>query len=458
MKLWLKVSLISIIMTLVATCICNLVLLIRTGNSQIDAAIQNTLRTLNTRVGSWQVIMESETNRNLDTLSERSLAQYLISSMSDSNTALAMADEMIYNTVSVNPQDYLEIEPFETRYIITDIDGYSILITGKQINIKSSPYTLYQMEDVTSVFDNSKKTAYQFAAISLAVVVVVGFFIIFLVRFLMRPVETLKKNAAMIADGVYDQRAYIAGNDEIGELAETFNKMADAVQNHIENLHLEAERRTLLMSALTHELKTPLTSISGNAQTLLRTKLNESEREEALLMIDSECTRVERLSQKLMQLIVLRRTEDILMKPQDMDAFFQSISASCTAMLQKVQMHLTIENHITTLLMDEDLMSSLILNLIDNAVKSSFRDCVIEIIANENTIKVKDHGKGIPKDAIPQLTQPFFMVDKSRAKKAGGIGLGLALAEEIARLHNARLCFESKERQGTIVTVIFDEK
>lgn len=466
MKLWLKVSLIAIIMTLVATCICNLILLINSGNAQIDAAIQNTLRTLNMRTGSWRVAMESRMVSNLDELSERSLAQYLIGNIGDSGTALALADDMIYNSTEIKPQNYLEIGENDTRYIITDIDGYSILIAGKRVNIFAEkqgeriwlPYILYQFEDVSSVFDDSQKTAYRFAAISLAIVAVIGMIIIFLVRFLMRPVEILKRNAAMIADGVYDQRAPIGENDEIGELAKTFNKMADAVQNHIENLNIEAERRTMLMSALTHELKTPLTSISGNAQTLLRTKLNESEREEALLMIDSECIRIERLSQKLMSLIVLRRTENILMKPQDMDAFFQRIIAASAALLQKEGVHLTIDNHIKTLSMDEDLMSSLILNLIDNAVKASSRGSVIEMIASENTIKIKDYGKGIPENAIPQLTQPFFMVDKSRAKKLGGIGLGLALAEEIAHLHNARLLFKSTEGQGTIVTVIFDEK
>lgn len=214
----------------------------------------------------------------------------------------------------------------------------------------------------------------------------------------------------------------------------------------------------MLMAALTHELKTPLTSIYGNAQTLLRTKLNEEEREDALLMIDSECVRIERLSQKLMQLIVLRRTEDIAIGQQNMECFFQNISASCSNMLQKSGVHLYIENHMTTLAVDEDLMSSLILNLIDNAMKASTQGSEIKILADKNTIKITDYGKGIPKDAIPQLTQPFFMVDKSRVKKAGGIGLGLALAEEIARLHNARLMFESKEGHGTVVTVIFDEE
>ncbi len=99
---------------------------------------------------------------------------------------------------------------------------------------------------------------------------------------------------------------------------------------------------------------------------------------------------------------------------------------------------------------------SLIMNLIDNAGKATEPGGVIELSAMGNTICVRDYGRGIPGEELDKITQPFYMVDKSRSRKAGGIGLGLALAAEIARLHGARLEFESKPGKGTAAKVVFE--
>jgi two-component system phosphate regulon sensor histidine kinase PhoR len=187
------------------------------------------------------------------------------------------------------------------------------------------------------------------------------------------------------------------------------------------------------------------------------TKLSDGEREEALQMIDAECMRVERLSKKMMQLIVLRQTDEIELEEQRAEALLNHVEALYAPVLKKARITLKAENHIDMLLMDEDLLSSLLINLLDNARKASQAGDTIEVTAKDNTISVTDHGAGIPKDALPQVTQPFYMADKSRSRKAGGMGLGLALAEEIARLHGAILVFESEAGKGTTVKVVFGD-
>lgn len=102
-------------------------------------------------------------------------------------------------------------------------------------------------------------------------------------------------------------------------------------------------------------------------------------------------------------------------------------------------------------------LASLLLNLIDNAGKASRPGDTIEVLARGNVISVSDHGLGMPKEELDKITQPFYMIDRSRAKKTGGIGLGLALAEEIARLHGAHLAFESEPGVGTTAKVVFDD-
>lgn len=105
--------------------------------------------------------------------------------------------------------------------------------------------------------------------------------------------------------------------------------------------------------------------------------------------------------------------------------------------------------------MDADLMMSLLMNLVDNACKASPDRSEIRVIADDHSIVVEDHGKGIPANELGRVTEAFYMVNKSRAKSAGSIGLGLALCSRIARLHEAQLVIESEEGKGTRVSVVW---
>lgn len=457
MKLWIKVSLIAIIMVTAATGICSLIMLIQSGRSNLNLAIENTLTDQKLRATSWSNEMQKSIKVTDSSTAQRSLARYYINQYADSNTVLISNDDFIYNTTTVNPSEYLQIQTDATnqQYVIQDIGGNTMLIAGSKLEINQTPYTLYVIRDISSVYNGIRTLSTQFALINLGVIAIAGFIVVLLVRLVLRPIATLKQNTSLIADGIYDKRIAVTERDEIGELATDFNAMASAVEKHVRELKDEAERRTMFMSALTHELKTPMTSISGNAQTLLRTKLSEDERDDALIRIDNECTRIERLSQKLMQLIVLRQNDAIELKPQNVADLLETVRTSCAEQLQQRELSLTIKDTMDKLPIDMDLMSSLILNLIDNAGKASKLGGTIELKACDGAISVTDYGKGIPHSEIDKITQPFYMVDKSRSKKAGGIGLGLALCEEIARLHGAKLEFTSEQGNGTTAKVVF---
>ena len=108
--------------------------------------------------------------------------------------------------------------------------------------------------------------------------------------------------------------------------------------------------------------------------------------------------------------------------------------------------------------MDFDLMASALFNLIDNARKASNPGAVIRLYAHDNVIEVKDYGKGIPADEIAHITEPFYMVDRSRNKKYGGTGLGLAIVKRIIEVHGAQMKIISELGQGTTVMLIFAQK
>lgn len=126
-----------------------------------------------------------------------------------------------------------------------------------------------------------------------------------------------------------------------------------------------------------------------------------------------------------------------------------------TETLRQRDTRLISECKLNTLSMDADLMQSVLINLVDNASKASTPGQIVTMRAYCNVIEVADCGCGIPESEIAHITEPFYMVDKSRSKKYGGTGLGLALAKEIVRAHGANLSIESKVGNGTTVRIQF---
>ena len=458
MKLWRKVSLVSVIMVTAALSVLSLLLLTGAGKRNLDYAVQSAVSTHTANAVYFEKAMQGGAGEQISAAAKRSLARYYVSSLADPNIILTAADDVVYNATSIDPALYLPLETQGKRYVITDIDEKTMLIVGDRLSVRGTDDSFYRITDVTSVYTDLLALSHRFSRISLLVILCTAALITLLVRTILRPIQRLKESTSLIAAGVYDRRIAVDEQDEVGSLAMDFNVMAQAVENRVEALKEEAERRTLFVSALTHELKTPMTSIKGNAETLLMTKMDEEEREAALLQIDADCTRVERLSHKLMQLLVLKRSGDIEPKPQSVAELLAMVCDAAKEQLKRRGLALRVENHMQQLKMDKDLLCELLLNLIDNAGKASPRGSVIALRARGDIISVSDSGHGIPPEELHRLTEPFYMVDKARSRKQGGMGLGLALAQEIARLHGAHLAFESEVGKGTTVKVVFEHE
>lgn len=456
MKLWRKVSLVSVIMVTAALSVLSLLLLTGAGKRNLDYAVQSAVSTHTANAVYFEKAMHNGAGEQISAAAKRSLARYYASALADPNIVLTAADDVVYNATSIDPALYLPLETQGKRYVITDIDEKTMLIVGDRLSVRGTDYSFYRITDVTSVYTDLLALSHRFSRISLLVILCTAALITLLVRTILSPIQRLKESTSLIAAGVYDRRIAVDEQDEVGSLAMDFNVMAQAVENRVEALKEEAERRTLFVSALTHELKTPMTSIKGNAETLLMTKMDEEEREAALLQIDADCTRVERLSHKLMQLLVLKRSDDIEPKPQSVAELLAMVCDAAKEQLKQRGLALRVENHMQQLKMDKDLLCELLLNLIDNAGKASPRGSVIALRARGDIISVSDSGHGIPPEELHRLTEPFYMVDKARSRKQGGMGLGLALAQEIARLHGAHLAFESEVGKGTTVKVVFE--
>ncbi len=365
----------------------------------------------------------------------------------------------IYNTTTLKKEEvtklsfkeYLQdtaegIDENTIYYASMNKDGGRYLVYSQEIGHGT---TIYKIEDITYV----KEQMLKMVAVMLMVTAVIAIFIIIVLSLILRkalkPLDELSKTAVEMSRGRYDHRVNIKRMDEVGQLGESFNKMADAVEARTKSLQESEQKKTIFMGNLTHELKTPMTAISGYAQTLLMAKVSEEDRKEALMYIVDECGRLERLSKKMMELLDISNENKIASVNISAGELFEAAEKSCKAVLENKKITLEIQEHGESFVADIDLMSDVIINLIDNAVKASQPGGKIILKAYDNCIEVQDFGIGIPKEEQEKILEPFYMVDKSRSRKNGGAGLGLALVYAITEKYNIKLSIISNAGEGS---------
>lgn len=310
--------------------------------------------------------------------------------------------------------------------------------------------------NITSIFQERDAQFNTYTQWSIVLLLLSAIVMLAVSMFLTRPLRRLSAATRRIAEGNYNERMRIAGNDEIAEFAQDFNAMTDAVEDKIYALENTARQREDFVASFAHELKTPLTSIIGYAD-MLRSK--QMEPEEMFLSsnyIFAEGKRLEALSLKLLELMVLDRHE-FEKRRVNPRVLIEEIEGLMIPIMEKNGLVLHAEAQNGVVMIEPDLFKTLIVNLIDNARKASEPGSTIELYGRidgrDYVFCVRDHGRGIPQDEIKKITEAFYMVDKSRARAQNGAGLGLALCDKIARLHGARLEFKSIEGTGTLVCV-----
>ncbi len=452
MKIRLRLALISIALIALSLAICGTLLLNAASKSSIRAAEENAQAELSMLATSYQNVLQDMADPTLSETAQRSLALYLFRQYisATSQFILIRNGETLYNNSDYAVERLLD---GATEKTVTEGGKMLYIAAGEQSSYQASVYQIFIVRDVTDVYADIRTLTWQFVAICAGAFLVSAAVIMLCTFRALRPLKSLQQNAASIANGVYDKRIAVRGRDEIAELATSFNKMADAVQQHIDAVTATAEERKLLLGALTHELKTPMTSIIGYSESLLKTKLTREQREEATAYINRECSRLERLTQKMMRLITLTGGEEIVLTDMPASVLLDTVAPTIRNAAARQGVSIDLQEHGATYKMDCDLMASVLINLFDNACAAGAKHIVID--AAPERLTVTDDGCGIKREMIERVTQPFFRVDKSRSRKHGNAGLGLALVSRIAELHHATLAIESEEGKGTTMTFHF---
>ena len=465
MKLWMKQTLLALTIMLLSVSLC-LYYFVHQETSRLlahaivsgreDAAVFcEHLGTLE-RTGGISYDADPVTRRALIQFTFSTYAHLLQSS--EQSYSLVVDGEYLYNISAHQPMTLLPMDSNAlTAHVLVEADGVPLLISAQNQTLLQTPVTVYVIQDVSETFAHIA-TLTRTAQLALAACLVISAILLaVMLRRSLKPLRKLTQVSEQIAGGQYALRSNVQTADEVGDLSRSFDHMAGTIEQKILDLEDTAQRRELLLGALTHEMKTPMTAIIGFSDSLLTMPLTEEGRMQAAHEIHEAALRTERLSQKMMQLIAMNDCPVLVRRMLSAQTLLETVQTITQAHLAERQLTLGLQMNTETISGDSDLLISLLTNLIDNAAKASQPGQCIEVSADETvdayTLAVADEGSGIPADKIALVTEPFYRVDKARSRKQGGAGLGLSLCQMIAQAHGGTLHIESTVGVGTRITV-----
>jgi two-component system phosphate regulon sensor histidine kinase PhoR len=224
--------------------------------------------------------------------------------------------------------------------------------------------------------------------------------------------------------------------------------------------HESEKLRREFSANVSHELKTPLTNISGNAEMLAAGVVAESDKAEFYNRIYSESRRMSTLVDDIMYLSKLDEKSELREKELvNLYDILGEIKKNLSEKADKLGVEIVIQQTDLSVLSDRNMLHELFFNLIENAVKYNREGGKVEVTSAENdgkvAVTVSDTGIGVPEESLPFIFDRFYRVDKSRSKKTGGTGLGLAIVKHIAELHNAEIRVKSVVEAGTEINIDF---
>ncbi|MGL4484567.1 MAG: sensor histidine kinase [Anaerovoracaceae bacterium] len=276
------------------------------------------------------------------------------------------------------------------------------------------------------------------------VLVIGGICIFFTTRYLIRPIKDLSEASKQVTEGNFDIKVEVRGDDEVAKLARNFNHMTKALAKN-EYLHKD------FVSNVSHEFKTPLSSIKGYAKLLKESNLSEAKKQSSIDVIISESERLSELSSNMLMLSQLE--SDTLLKSKDHFSLSELVREAIVLLQnQWEEKGLKIDVKLEEILFcgDKGLIFQAIVNILGNAIKYSKQGGEIRIrLLKEEKIKLEiaDDGIGMNPEEVEKVFDRFYKADMSRNSE--GTGLGLSIAKKIMTLHGGTIKIMSEIGKGS---------
>ena len=407
-----------------------------------------------------QYIIEGQVNRATFILSRYYLSNYSWVGVQPLIEQLATYGEE--RIVLTNPQDIVIADSQQNligeSYQRDDgVPLYLPIITispsGQSLPSQSSEYlfgTVYitsqRSPDALAILLSNTINRYLLwgAALAIAIALILTFI---LSRRILSPIRTLGNTARKLGKGDFSQRVRIQDRGEVGELAKTFNSMAD-------DLERTEKLRRNMVADIAHELRTPLSNVSGYLEAI-RDEVIKPE-PSTIASLSEEVDLLSRLVDDLQELALAdagelklnRQSEDITQLIQ------QAVKAVQTKVLAKgLEINVDITANLSSVNIDYQRISQVLRNLLENAIKHTPNGGKITVSAVQQEsfirVNVEDDGEGIPAEDLPNMFERFYRVDKSRTRHAGGSGLGLTIAKRLVESHGGTISVQSELGKGS---------
>lgn len=351
------------------------------------------------------------------------------------------------------PEDGSRLVSFQE----SDDDRTYVIVSGK-LPTPYDVYTMVYLYDTTDAITAWEKMKNMLFLVGLILSILLALGLLLLLNRIFKPLSQISQTSRNIAAGAYETRLPVSGNDELSEMAQSFNYMAEEIHRQMKELITAAEKKQQFIDNFAHELHTPLTAIYGYAEYLQKAALTEDDRLSAISYIMSESRRMQALANQLLDLANLKN-DHISWEAQNVTDLFKSVKQTLHNKMMEKEIQIEFYSEIDVIWGDAHLLRSLFVNLVDNAIKACATGghiiirAVIE--AEKKIVCIQDNGKGMSPEITQHITEPFYRVEKARNRKDGGTGLGLSICKQIVLRHNAELKFISHPGKGTTAKITF---
>lgn len=378
------------------------------------------------------------------------------------------ADALYFVPDELNNPEFLKHFTNETK-LNSQIKYEKRLYTHKTFYFifnDNNPGTLFLIADLTPTYQIAINYIIgYFVIIVLVIVITNGILTFFVSRSIIKPLNKLKTAAISIKNGDLDTKIDIKSKDELGNLAQTFEEMRQQLKKSIESQIQYDNNRKELISAISHDLKTPVTSIKGYVEGIMDGVAGSPEKlDKYLKTIHNNANRLDQLIDELFLFSKLDlRKLPFNFETIDIDKFLTDILDELRLSFTEPKLKMVYDNQLSspvTIIADRDKLYRVIFNIINNASKyadpNKEKSEVIITISesleqNSIAIEIRDNGRGIKAEELPYIFDRFYRAEKDRNSSTGGSGLGLAIAKLIIEEHGGQIWAESVYLEGTSI-------
>lgn len=341
----------------------------------------------------------------------------------------------------------------ESKIVSRDKDTVSIVLAVNNADMNSIDGAVlmkFSLQPVYRLYDEICTIAITVIVILSLIIIVVG---VIYSGHIVSPLKEVAGSIAMISYGDFNEDMQVKGYTEIEDISDKFNSMLSVLQN-LENVRQE------FVSNVSHELKTPITSMKVLAESLLgQENLPVELYQEFMVDINHELERMNKIINDLLTLVKMdKNASEVNIAEVNINEFVESVLKQLQPIADQRNIDIIFESvRPVTAQIDEVKLGMAFRNLIENAIKYNYDNGWVRVSLNADHkfmyLKVSDSGVGIPEELQDNIFERFYRVDKARSRETGGNGLGLAITRNAILLHRGSIKVHSIEKQGTTFAV-----